>query len=67
MKIHIMSIRLEVWMFVQTQYIYPKYPSTDLEGLQQFGYNAKVVNAILVGFSKIVFAKVMHCKTTKEI
>ena len=54
-------------MSVEIWYIYPKYPPTDLEGIKQFGYNAKVVNAILAGLARIVFAKVMHCKTKKEI
>ena len=51
----------------KTGYIYPKSPPTDLEGIKQFGYNAKVVNAILAGLARTIFAKVMHCKTTKEI
>ena len=54
-------------MSIQTGYIYTKFPPTDLEGIKQFGYNAKVVNAILARLARIVFAKVMHCKTTKEI
>ena len=54
-------------MFVETGYIYPKSPPTDLEGIKQFGYNAKVVNAILVGLDRRVFSKLMHWKTTKEI
>ena len=62
-----MFIGLQVWMFVQTRYIYPKSPPTNLEGIKQFGYNAKVVNAILVGLGRAVFSKVMHCKTAKEI
>ena len=52
--------------WTQSGYIYPKYPPTDHEGIKQFGYNAKVVNAILVGLARTVFAKVMHCKTTKD-
>ena len=64
---HIMSIGLDVWMYVETWYIYPKYPPTDLEGIKQFGNNAKVVNAILVGLAKTIVSKVMHCKTAKDI
>ena len=67
MRIHILSIGLDVWMYVETWYIYPKSPPTDLEGIKQFGNNAKVVNAILVGLARTVFDKVMHCKTTKGI
>ena len=62
-----MSIGLDVWFSVQIRYIYPKYPPMDLDGIKQFGYNAKVVNAILVGLARTVCAKVMHCKTSKEI
>ena len=61
-----MSIGLDVWMSIETGYIYPKSPPTDLEGIKQFRYNVKAINAILVGLGKTVFAKVMHCKTTKE-
>ena len=60
MGIHIMFIGLDVWISIETGYIDPKYPPIDLEGIKQFGYNAKVVNAILVGLGIIVFAKVMH-------
>ena len=62
-----MSIGLDVWMSVEIGYIYPKSPPTDLEGIKQFGYNAKVVNAILARLARTVFAKVMHCKIAKEI
>ena len=62
-----MSIELDVWMYVETRYIYPKYPPIDLEGIKQIRYNAKAINAILAGLTRIVFAKVMHCKITKEI
>ena len=67
MRSHILAIELDVWMSIETWYIYPKYPSTYLKGIKQFGYNAKVVNAILVALNRIVFSKVMHCKTMKEI
>ena len=56
MKIHIMSIGLDVWMSIETGYIYPKYHPTYLEGIKQFGYNVKVVNAIMDGLARIVFA-----------
>ena len=67
MKSYIMSIGVDVRLSVQTRYIYPKYPPTNIEGIKQFGYNAKFVNVILDGLGRIVFAKVMHCKTKKEI
>ena len=62
-----MYIGLEVWLFEEKMYIYRKYPPTDLKGIKQFGYNAKVVNANLVGLNRTFFSKVMHCKTMKEI
>ena len=67
MRSYIMPIVLDVWMTVTTRYIYPKYPPTDLEGIKQFGKNAKVVSAVLDGLAKTVFSKVMHCKIAKEI
>ena len=67
MRSHIMSIGLDVLMYVETWSIYSKSPPTYLEGIKQFGNNVKVVNAILVGLARTVFAKVMHCKTTKDI
>ena len=60
MRIHLMSIGLEVWLYVETRYIFPKYPPMYLEGIKQFGYNEKDVNAILSGLNITVFAKVMH-------
>ena len=47
MKTHIISIRPNVWMYIEIGYIYPKSPPTDLEGIKLFGNNAKVVNEIL--------------------
>ena len=67
MRIHSMSIGLDVWMSVEIGYIYPKSPPTNLEGIKQFGNNSKVVNAILARLARTGFSKVMHCKTTKEI
>ena len=67
MRSYIISIELYVWLSVTTRYTHPKTPPTDLEGIQHFGYNAKDVNAILVGLTRPVFAKVMHCKTTNKI
>ena len=64
---YIMSIGLDVWMSIETGYIYLKSPPTDLEGIKQFGYNAKVVYAILAGLARTAFAKVMHCKIAKDI
>ena len=61
MRSHIMSIGLDVWMSVVTGYIYPKSLPTDIEQIKQFGYNTKVVNAILDGLARTVFSKVMHC------
>ena len=60
MRIHIISIGIYVWMSVETWYIHPKSPPTDLEGIKQFGYNEKDVNAILSGLNITIFAKVMH-------
>ena len=62
-----MSIGLEVWLSIETWYIYPKSPPTYLEGIKQFGYNAKDFNAILDELNRTIFAKVMHCDTMKEI
>ena len=67
MRVHINSIGLEVWLSVETWYIYPKYPPIDLEGIKLFGNNAQVVNAILDGLNITVFSKVMYCNTTKDI
>ena len=66
MRSHIMSIGLDVWMSLETRYIYPKSPPTDLKGIKQFGYNEKVVNAILAGWNITIFSKVMHCNTTNN-
>ena len=62
-----MFIVLDVWMSVVTGYIYPKSLPTDIEQIKQFGYNTKVVNAILDGLERTVYAKVMHFITSKEI
>ena len=67
MRNHLMSIGIEVWLSLETKYTYPKSPPIDIEGIKWFGYNAKVVNAMLAGLERTIFAKVMHCNTTKEI
>ena len=67
MRIHILDIGLDVWMYVETQYKYPKYPPTDPEEKKQIGNSSKVVDAILDGLARPLFAKVMHCKIAKEI
>ena len=67
MKTHIISLRPNVWMSIEIGYIYPKSPPMDLEGIKQFGNNAKDINAILAGLNKTMFSKVMHCNTMKDI
>ena len=66
MRSHLMSIGIDVWLSIQTWYIYPKSLPMDLEGINFFGYNAKVVNAFLAGLNRTIFSKVMHCNTTKD-
>ena len=67
MRIHILDIGLDAWMYVETRYKYPKSPPIDPEEKKQFRYNSKVVDAILDGLDRPIFAKVMRCKTSNEI
>ena len=43
MRIHLMSIGLDVWLSVEKGYKYPKSPPTDPEEIKQFGNKQKLL------------------------
>ena len=43
MRIHIISTGLDVWMSVETRYIYPSSSPMDLEGIKEFGTMLKLL------------------------
>jgi hypothetical protein len=57
MKTYIQAQGFEIWQSIVDRYTTPSVPPT----------NDKVVNPLLNGLSEIVFTKVSHCKSAKEI
>ena len=61
-----MSLRIEVWVFVELGYA-PKATDTEKETKEDFVANAKAMNSILNGLCEANFIKVMHKDTAKEM
>ena len=54
-------------MIVNTYDIPTNPPTTNSLERKHYEDNSKAMNVILSGLTKIVFVKVMHCETAKEI
>ena len=65
MKCYLMSLGWKVWEATKKEYKIDDEAPTKLEELGQYEGNAKYLNAILSGLTK-VFTKVMRCKTAKQ-
>jgi hypothetical protein len=50
MRIHLMSLGVEVWQSVTDGYKVPSSPPTDQDGRKAYVSNAKAMNSILSGF-----------------
>ena len=62
-----MSIGLEVWELVEEGYKVPEFTPTKEEERKIFWEHAKALNTLQAGISKKVLAKVLTCKSAKEI
>ena len=62
-----MSIGLEVWELIEEGYNVQKDTPTEAEERKKFLEHAKAINTLQVGINKKVFAKVLTCKSTKEL
>jgi hypothetical protein len=67
MKSYLMSIGLEVWTLVEKGYDVPKVIPTEAEDKKKFWEHVKDLNTLQDGLSKKILAKVINCKTAKQL
>ncbi|XP_043714575.1 uncharacterized protein LOC122662937 [Telopea speciosissima] len=67
MQIYVGSLGYDVWQSVVNGYTEPTTPLTDNEAKKAYGNNLRALNAIMLGLSKDVMAKVMDCNTAKKV
>ena len=68
MKVYLQAQRTDVWKMIVNTYDIPAGPSTtSATERKHFEDNSKAMNALLRGLTEIVFVKVMHYETAKEI
>jgi hypothetical protein len=67
MKEYIQAQRFQVWKSIVNGYTTPAVPPTNDKVMKLDENNSKAINALLNGLSDMVFTKVAHCKSAKEI
>ena len=67
MRLFLQAQGAEVWTIVLNRYDTRVNPPTNAQGKKAYEGNSKEMNVILSGLTEIVFVKVMHCDTTKEV
>ena len=68
MTVYIQFQGTDIWKMIENTYNIPSTTSaTTTTDKKNFEDNSKAMNALLSGLTGIVFVKVMHCETTKEI
>ena len=69
MRVYLQAQGANVWKMIVNTYAIPANPPTDVRSPERKHYedNSKEMNAILSSLIEIVFVKVMHCETVKEI
>jgi len=67
MKSYRMALGCDAWKYVENGYIDPSTPPIDIVAKNLCNDNSRVVNAILGGLTNLIFVKVKHCKSAKEI
>ena len=67
MKTYLMSISLEVWALFEKGYNCSKDTPIEVEERKRFFKHVKALNTLQVGISKKVLAKVLTCKSAKEL
>jgi hypothetical protein len=67
MKTYIHAQGFEFWQSIVDGYIVPTIPPTNDKAVKLGQNNSKAINSLLNGLGGMVFTKVAHCKSTKEI
>jgi hypothetical protein len=67
MKTYIQAHGFEIWKSIVDGYTTPIVPPTNDKAVKLGQNNSKATNALLNGLSEMVFTKVAHCKSTKDI
>ena len=67
MKSYLLSLGFEIYKSIVDGYIEPSIPPTDAARKKLIENNEKEKTTILCGLTNLIFTKVMHCKSTKEI
>ena len=67
MKTYIQAQGFQVWLSIVDGYTAPAVPPTNDKAVKLGENNSKAINALLNGLSDMVFTKVAHCKSAKEI
>jgi hypothetical protein len=67
MKTYIQAQGFEIWQSIVDGYTVPTVPPTNEKAVKLGQNNSKSTNALLNGLNEIVFTKVAHCKSSKEI
>jgi hypothetical protein len=67
MKTYIQAQGFEIWQSIVDGYTAPTVPQTNDKAVKLSQNNSKAKNALLNGLSEMVFTKVAHCKSSKEI
>jgi hypothetical protein len=64
MRTYLMSLGTDVWDVVETRYVKPVVLASKHDKME-FNFNAKAMNAILIGLAEAEFFKFMHCDLAK--
>jgi hypothetical protein len=67
MKTYIQSQGFEIWQSIVDGYTVPIVPPKNDKEMKLCQNNSKSTNTLLNGLNEIVFTKVSHCKSAKEI
>ena len=67
MKTYIQAQGFQVWQSIVDGYTAPAVPPTSDKAMKLGENNYKSTNALLTGLSDMLFTKVAHCKSAKEI
>jgi hypothetical protein len=67
MKTYIQAQGFEIWKFVVDGYKEPVVLSKNERAIKLGQNNSKATNALLNGLFELVYTKVIHCKSAKEI
>ena len=67
MKTYIQAQGFQVWKSIVDGYTTPTVPPTNDKAVKLSENNSKAKNALLNGLNDMIFTKVSHCKSIKEI